>query len=94
MCAVGWFLAEDGASTRERLHDLLLVALLETVVAAAAILYCQFLMPMYFMINAWMQLAWVCLLHPIYFELTTALLVRAQGSCSVCLPALSLPAPQ
>ncbi len=76
MCIVGWFLAEEGATTRERLGDMLMVALLETVVAAAAILYCQLLMPLFFMVGPWMQLAWVCIFHPIYFELTTAVLVR------------------
>ncbi len=86
MCAVGWFLAGEGASNSERLHDLLLVAVLETVVAAAAILYCQLLMPLFFMVNAWLQLAWVCLLHPIYFEVTTAVLVSDGGPLRTLLP--------
>ncbi len=59
MCIVGWYLAdEEGSTTRDRIHDLLLVAVLETMVASAALIYCMYMMPLFFMLSAWGQLAW------------------------------------
>ncbi|KAJ9531467.1 hypothetical protein QJQ45_006914 [Haematococcus lacustris] len=34
------------------------------------------LMPLFFLLNAWLQLLWMALLHPIYYELTSGFMVR------------------
>ncbi len=59
MCIVGWYLEDDESATlKERAQDLLLVAALETMVASAALIYCMYLMPLFYMLSAWGQLAW------------------------------------
>ncbi|KAL6762839.1 hypothetical protein V8C86DRAFT_2511782 [Haematococcus lacustris] len=77
MCAVGWYLHDAVDTTlRDRLDDMLFTAVVETLVAASTILYCILLMPLFFLLNAWLQLLWMALLHPIYYELTSGFLVR------------------
>ncbi|GFH28071.1 uncharacterized protein HaLaN_26492 [Haematococcus lacustris] len=77
MCAVGWYLHDAVDTTlRDRLDDMLFTAVVETLVAASTILYCILLMPLFFLLNAWLQLLWMALLHPIYYELSSGFLVR------------------
>jgi hypothetical protein len=70
MCVVGWLIeSNEETSTRDRFIDMLYVALLETLVAAATLIYCFFIMPLFFTLtNAWLQLMWLCVVHPLYFE--------------------------
>ena len=59
-------------TVRDRIIDTLFIAVLEILVAAATLIYCLFLMPLFFTItNAWLQMAWLCILHPLYFEIFT-----------------------
>ena len=78
MCAVGWCIeANPDATLKDRAMDTLFIALLETIVAAATLVYCLFIMPLFFTItNAWLQMAWLCILHPLYFEIFTGYIVR------------------
>ena len=77
-CAVGWCIeSKADATIKDRLFDTLFIALLETLVAAATLVYCLFLMPMFFTItNAWLQMVWLTVLHPLYFEIFTGFIVR------------------
>ncbi|GAX77988.1 hypothetical protein CEUSTIGMA_g5430.t1 [Chlamydomonas eustigma] len=78
MCVVGWYIEQnEETSTRDRFIDMLYVALLEALVAVATLIYCFFIMPLFFTLtNAWLQLMWLCVVHPLYFEVTTGFLVR------------------
>eukprot|EP00955_Chlamydomonas_euryale_P100475 365288-Chlamydomonas_euryale.AAC.1 len=78
MCVAGWYYESDPDTPwKVRLNDLVFVAFLETLVAASALLYCMFLMPVFFQItSSWGQLAWLCIAHPLYFEVTTGYIVR------------------
>ncbi len=59
MCMVGWFLVDaEGSTKKERFADLMMVAVLETMVASAALIYCMYMMPLFYMLSAWGQLAW------------------------------------
>eukprot|EP00955_Chlamydomonas_euryale_P066177 359469-Chlamydomonas_euryale.AAC.12 len=70
-------LAPTDAPWKTRLNDLMFIAILETLVAASALLYCMFLMPVFFQItSSWGQMAWLCIAHPLYFEVTTGYIVR------------------
>ena len=76
MCVVGW-LVDETASVRSRLNDVFFTALLEITVAAATLIYCLFLMPMFYALaSAWFQMLWLTVLHPLYFEATTGFIVR------------------
>jgi hypothetical protein len=56
---------------------MLFVAVLEILVASSTLLYCYFLMPMFFTLtSAWLQMLWLCVLHPLYFEIFTGFIVR------------------
>ena len=94
MCAVGWCIeSKHDVTTKERFIDMLFVAVLEILVASATLIYCLFLMPMFFMLHsAWLQMAWLCVLHPLYFEITTGFIVRKVCTAPPrhsCLPPLS-----
>lgn len=60
MCAVGWYVessTEEG-SWKLRLADTAFIALLEVLVAASTLVYCLFIMPLFFMItSAWLQVS-------------------------------------
>lgn len=76
MCVVGW-LIDETASIRSRLNDVFFTALLEIIVAAATLIYCLFLMPLFYALSsAWFQMLWLTVLHPLYFEATTGFIVR------------------
>eukprot|EP00955_Chlamydomonas_euryale_P078623 363184-Chlamydomonas_euryale.AAC.2 len=46
MCVAGWYIESDpDAPWKTRLNDLIFIAILETLVAGSALLYCMFLMP-------------------------------------------------
>ena len=57
MCIVAWHLENNEAATvRARLMDVLYTSALETIVAAATLVYCLFMMPFFFTLtNAWYQ---------------------------------------
>ena len=64
-------------TTKDRFIDMLFVAVLEILVAASTLIYCYFLMPMFFALtSAWLQMLWLCVLHPLYFEIFTGFIVR------------------
>ncbi|KAG1655107.1 hypothetical protein FOA52_015845 [Chlamydomonas sp. UWO 241] len=78
MAAVGWYMEDDpDATVRERLNDVFFIAVLEVLVAGSTLVYCLFLMPVFFMqTSAWFHLAWLCIFHPLYFEVCTGFIVR------------------
>jgi hypothetical protein len=52
------------ATTRQRLNDVVFIGLMETLVAGSTLIYCLFLMPLFFMMeSAWFHLAWLCFFH-------------------------------
>lgn len=64
-------------TTKDRFIDMLFVAVLEILVAASTLIYCYFLMPLFFTLkSAWLQMLWLCVLHPLYFEIFTGFIVR------------------
>ena len=78
MCAVGWCIeSKPDVTIKERVIDTLFIAVLEILVAASTLIYCLFIMPIFFTLtNAWLQMLWLCVLHPLYFEILTGFIVR------------------
>lgn len=68
---------DETTTPQMRLNDGLITAVLESIVAVATLVYCYFFMPLFFAFtNAWLQMLWLCVLHPLYFEMTTGFVVR------------------
>lgn len=76
MCVAGWYSSSPGATLRERATDAGFIVLLETLVAVATLVYCSLMMPLFFTMSGWLEMAWLCLVHPLYFEVTTGYVVR------------------
>lgn len=87
MCAVGWCIEQrPDTTTRDRVFDTLWIALLEVLVACATLVYCFFIMPLFFTLkSAWLQLLWLCVLHPLYFEVMRACMHWAKLSHAAAL---------
>ena len=74
---ISWLSAGLDATLQQRIKEVIFIALLEVIIAVSALVYDTFILPNFYTLkSAWLQLLWICVIHPLYFELTTSAIVR------------------